>query len=196
MNQFIPTEQHTISDSQGKLALDYSKQQNMSTIKKIMDANARRIDALRKAFADLQTDMDTRKFLLNHWSRDGRYCQSCSPLNKVGKCGPACALLRPDNRSGTFFSVPETWRREARSQIRQYKVAVADMQRHGYNISLAEIVELEELARGFRLDGMSNVEKMTGHEQPISIRMEFSEVSWSGNGLDSELLSRLTLGEN
>jgi hypothetical protein len=157
-----------------------------------MNANARRIDALRKAFADLQSDMDTRKFLLNHWNRDGRYCQYCSPLNKVGKCGPACALLRPDNRSGTFISVPETWRREARAQLRQYRVAVADMERHGYNISLPEIVELEELARGLQLDGMSTLEMMDGKEKPITIGLEFSEVCWLGDKPAAELLSKLS----
>jgi hypothetical protein len=144
-----------------------------------MDANTRRIDDLRKDFADLQTDMDTRRFLLNHSNRSGRYCQSCSPLRQVGKCGPACALLRPEHRSGTFFSIPETWRREARSLLREHKAVVADMDRFGYNIGKTELDQWEGLAKEMRRNGMSNVEKMRDGEKPIPITFEFSEVSWA-----------------
>jgi hypothetical protein len=174
----------------------------MSTVKRIMEAKTRRVAALRKALADLQQDMDTRRFLMTHSNRGGRYCDSCSRKRQSGKCEnlTTCALLHPAWKSAKFLIAPEVWRRETRAVLSEYKALLADMDRFGYNISKPELEQWEDWAEQMLYEGKSNVEKMDDEEPPSDILWEFGVVDYmqlhAGPGLDSVVslkdTSRLT----
>jgi hypothetical protein len=174
----------------------------MSTVKRIMEAKTRRVDALRKSLADLQQDMDTRRFLMTHSNRGGRYCDTCSRKRQSGKCEnlTTCALLRPAWKSAKFFTAPEVWRRETCAVLSEYKALLADMDRFGYNISKPELEQWEDWAEQMLYEGKSNVEKTDDEEPPSDILCEFGVVDYmqlhAGPGLDSDVslkdTSRLT----
>jgi hypothetical protein len=174
----------------------------MSTVKRIMEAKTRRVDALRKALADLQQDMDTRRFLMTHSNRGGRFCDSCSRKRQPDKCDnlTTCALLRPAWKCAKFFTAPEVWRRETRAVLSEYKALLADMDRFEYNISKPELEQWEDWAEQMLYDGKSNVEKIDNEEPPSDILWEFGVVDYmqlhAGPGLDSDVslkdASRLT----
>jgi hypothetical protein len=144
-----------------------------------MDANRRRVDTLRKAFASLKQDMDTRRFLLTHGNRDGHFCDCCSRRRSPGMCGPTCALLRVGHESATMFRAPERWRREVGAVLCEYKVIVADMDRLGYNISKPELEQWEDWADAMRHDWMSIVEEMNDEEPAFVIKVKFGVVNWT-----------------
>jgi hypothetical protein len=150
-----------------------------------MNANRRRVDTLRKAFAGLKQDMDTRRFLLAHGDRDGRFCDCWSRKRSPGRCSPTCALLRAGCRSATMFRAPERWRREARAALCEYKAIVADMDRFGYNISRLELEQWEDWTDAMRHDGMRNVERMHDEEPALIFKVKFGVLNWTQRpGLD------------
>jgi hypothetical protein len=149
------------------------------------DTKADRVNNLLKVLEDIKADVKTRRFILDHCLRDGRYCQSCSPLQKVGHCGPTCPLLRPtellDNRSGTFFIVPEAWGRETITQHQTYKAMKGNLKRAGHDVDLYELEKWECVAEDMREEGLSFNEQWN-FEKDGKVRLTFKEVNWEGNG--------------
>jgi hypothetical protein len=89
------------------------------------------------------------------------------------------ALLRAGCGSATMFRTPESWRREARAALSEYRAIVADMDRFGYNVSKLELEQWEDWADAMRHDGMSNVGKMDDEEPAFIIKVKFDVVNWT-----------------
>ncbi|KAF1915817.1 hypothetical protein BDU57DRAFT_404804, partial [Ampelomyces quisqualis] len=136
-----------------------------------------RVNIVSDAFTKIKLDMDTQRLLIHLTTRTGLYCQTCSPLNKVGTCGPTCALLRPGGVGQTVLPEDEKWRRKTLRQTLKYKNAVDDLKRIGSNMSAFELKELEELADRIRRKGMS-VNERGAHDSELEVLVEFAEIFW------------------
>lgn len=105
-----------------------------------------RIDALRAALAVIKVDIDTRHFLWDLTYTGGHHCALCSPLGKVGACGPTCALLRPTGSvlPGIEAAMSEKWTRTTGQLSIRYDKLMLSVPPSGYKVSISNLQQWEE----------------------------------------------------
>jgi hypothetical protein len=142
-----------------------------------------RVDNLFNTLEEINTDIKTRNFILQHQdSNDGRYCQSCSPGNQVGLCGPTCPLLRPADRPGAHPFPPYKNARENKNDRELREEMERNLQHVGYDIHPDDLDHLklyEDLAAGMRRDGMNNSEHFASNPRR-KVKVRFGKVDWEG----------------
>jgi hypothetical protein len=142
-----------------------------------------RVDNLFNTLEEIKTDIKTRDFILQHQASDnGRYCQSCSPENKVGLCGPTCPLLRPADRRGAHPFPPYTNAQENENDHQLHAEMERVLMRVGYNIhpdNLDNLKQYEDLAAAMRSNGMNHSEHFASNP-PYEVKVRFGKVDWEG----------------
>ena len=107
-----------------------------------------RLDKLREALGEVKVDVETRQFLMDLAFAHGRYCKSCTPLRRVGACGPTCALLRPANNGSILPCMSSQmsikWMSQTTSIGRCYDKVAGEVLAAGYNVSLPTLEQWEQ----------------------------------------------------
>ncbi|KAH7410159.1 hypothetical protein DE146DRAFT_340865 [Phaeosphaeria sp. MPI-PUGE-AT-0046c] len=139
-----------------------------------------RMDKLIQTFLSLKPDMELRRYMLTLVRNRGFYCRTCSPMRKIGACGPTCPMLRPGGwyqYRSIDVAASETWCRDSLDILRRYKVITDGLKRHGYGVSMSELAEWE-----FEADDMQwrDVDELASRHlgEPFSIGISFVDIEW------------------
>jgi hypothetical protein len=106
-----------------------------------------RTDTLRAALATVRVDIDTRRFFIDLLFASGRHCASCSPLGKVGACGPTCSLLLPTPSAvlpGIAEAMTDKWMRNTISIGDRYDKIAPYILSSGYKVSMSTLEQWEQ----------------------------------------------------